>query len=106
MKKIALVIAVVLGISGGMSAQTNGLFGYGETPEEQENESVAAWYALTNDQDVDNGLFEVLREVYNKSELPNLPGHNEDTNQNAPLGSGVLLLVGFGVVYARKKRRE
>lgn len=50
--------------------------------------------------------FEVLREVYNKSELPNLPGHNEDTNQNAPLGGGVLLLVGFGVVYARKKRRE
>lgn len=103
MKKIALVIAIVLGISGGMSAQTNGLFGYGEDSKGgEEDEFVTAWYALGNDQEVDNSLFGLMRDAYN---MPNLPNHGENTNQDAPLGGGILLLVGFGTAYAMKKKK-
>ena len=35
-----------------------------------------------------------------------LPDHGLDADVNAPLGSGVLLLVGFGAAYALKKRKE
>lgn len=37
--------------------------------------------------------------------LPILPGHGFDENQNAPLGSGVLLLIGFGAAYALRKKK-
>ena len=88
MKKIALTIAIVLGMTFGASAQyfdsngqpQGGLFGRGATPD----------YA-----DGENG-----------TGAPMLPAHGLDTNTNAPLGSGALLLIGFGAAYAMSKKNK
>ena len=38
---------------------------------------------------------------------PSNPGHGQGGNQNAPLGSGIVLLTGLGAAYmVAKKRRE
>ena len=37
---------------------------------------------------------------------PNLPGHGETDDQNAPIGSGALLLIGFGAAYAMTKKSK
>ena len=90
MKKIALAITIVLGMTIGASAQYfgengqsngGGLFGYGATRDADNGDGVSA---------------------------PLLPGHGQTTNQNAetPLGSGALLLVGFGAAYALSKRSK
>ena len=90
MKKIALAITIVLGMTIGASAQYfsdngqpqgGGLFGRGETRDGGNASSVSA---------------------------PLLPGHGLNTNQDAetPLGSGALLLVGFGAAYALSKRNK
>ena len=89
MKKIALAITIVLGMTIGASAQYfgengqsngGGLFGYGAT------------------RDADNG---------GSVSTPLLPGHGLNTNQYAaPLGSGALLLIGFGAAYAMSKRSK
>lgn len=36
--------------------------------------------------------------------MPNLPGHGLDHNEDAPLNGGIILLIGFGMVYALKKK--
>ena len=90
MKKLVLTVAVVLGMTLGASAQYfggnngqsqgGGLFSRGETPD----------YA-------DGGT---------GTGTPMLPAHGQNTNQDAPLGSGALLLIGFGAAYAAAKRRK
>ena len=104
MKKTLLTIAIVLGFGLGMFAQNGGgLFGYGDDQKNgEDDEFVMAWYALGNDQEVDNSLFGLLRTSAN---APKLPDHNQDTNQT-PLGGGALLLIGFGAAYALKKRKQ
>ena len=100
MKKLALTIAIVLGISFATYAQS-GLFGYGEAPEEKSSEAYdIAWYSFYQNGEVDNGLFGHLREL----DLPNLPNHGAEDNMDAPLAGGALLLIGFGAAYALKKR--
>lgn len=87
MKKLALTIAIVLGL--GMATFANpdegGLFQRGTTPA---NES-----------------------LYGNRELPSLtpglPGHGSNNNNPAPLGSGIAVLLGLGAAYmVGKKRRE
>jgi hypothetical protein len=90
MKKLALTIAIVLGISLGSFAQ-GGLFQYGEVSEDNYG---SAWFALDQNK------------VNRDPLLPGLPGHEENGNQTAPLGGGALLLIGFGAAYALKKRNE
>ena len=88
MKKLALTIAIVLGLGIGAYAQ-GGLFGYGAVSDEE-------YYSYgMGSNDRNGGLI-----------MPGLPGHGETTNQEAPLGSGALLLIGFGAAYALKKKRE
>ena len=84
MKKLALTIAIVLGMGIAAFAQEGGgLFGMGGTRE-----------AAT-------------REGESNSSLLNLPGsHGETNDQSAPLGSGALLLIGFGAAYALKNRKK
>ena len=54
-----------------------------------------------------NGLFGKGGEEGSKDiDMPTLPGHGQTTNQNAPLGSGALLLLGFGAAYAMSKKDE
>ena len=87
MKKLALTIAIVLGLGIGAYAQ-GGLFGYGAVSDEE-------YYSYGMSGNNRDGLV-----------MPGLPGHGETTNQEAPLGSGALLLIGFGAAYALKKRNQ
>ena len=88
MKKLIMTIAIVLGLGMGtfaqeMEYQERGLFGKGE---------------MTRD-----GIFSGLV-------LPSLEeddAYTTDENQDAPLGSGIALLMGLGGAYlVGKKRRE
>lgn len=83
MKKLALTIAIVLGLSMTTFADGGGLFQRGNTPENsQENSSL-------------------------RGGMPGIPGHGENTDQPAPLGSGIVLLTALGAAYGfAKKRRE
>ncbi len=102
MKKLALTFAIVLGLSLCSFAQNGGgIFGYGQTSEEEESYNIA-WYSFYQNEEVDNSLFGHLRAGI----LPGLPIHEETDNQNAPLTGGALLLIGFGAAYALKKRRQ
>jgi hypothetical protein len=108
MKKLALTIAIVLGISIFTYAQTEkagGLFQYGTASEEEEYYG-SAWYALdqNNQMNDEGGLFSLLRS--GSLGLPGFPDHDQDTNQTAPLGSGALLLIGLGAAYALKKKSK
>ena len=89
MKKLALTIAIVLGLSMATFANPDegGLFQRGTTPA---NES-----------------------LYGNRETPSLtppglPGHGSGNNEpGAPLGSGIAVLLGLGAAYmVGKKRRE
>ena len=102
MKKTFITLAIIFGLGLCSYAQGGGLFGYGAVSEE-EDDYYTAWYAFGQEQEFeDNSLFRFLK---GSSGLPGLPTHNEDENQDAPLGSGALLLVGFGAAYALKKRK-
>ena len=87
MKKIALTLAIVLGLGLTTFANPNGgLFNRG-TGVDNNNESS---YTMNRP----NGS-------------PMLSGHGENTNQPAPLGSGIVLLTVLGGAYlASKKNRE
>ena len=100
MKKLALTLAIVLGISLCSFAQ-GGLFQYGEVGEEETSNNIA-WYSFYQDQEVDNSLFGLLRTGPGIV----LPNHEQPGNQPAPLGGGALLLIGFGAAYAAAKRRK
>ena len=80
MKKIALTLAIVLGLGLTTFADPNGggMFGRGET---------------TGNRD---GLYNT----------PALPGHGQSTNQPAPLGTGIALLTTLGAAYLVGKRRR
>lgn len=79
MKKITIIIAIMLGITLGASAQNRGLFGY--APEETGHN-------------------------YNRDEesLIYLPTEHGQDGDQTPLGTGALLLIGFGAAYALKKK--
>ena len=92
MKKLVLTIAIVLGMTFSASAQTGlfgdngqpqggGFFGRGATPEGAMN-------------------------TQGSSDFPLLPIHNQEGNQNAPLGGGALLLIGMGAAYAMTKKNR
>jgi hypothetical protein len=87
MKKLALTIAIVLGMTIGAFAQ-GGLFQYGAVSDEDYYGS-AMYYDRTT-----GTLF------------PILPGHGATDNEPAPLGSGVVLLMGLGAAYAAAKKRK
>lgn len=89
MKKLALTIAIILGLGIGVYAQ-GGLFQYGAVSDEYYYGS--AYYDAYNTRD---GLM-----------YPGLPGHGMNDNLDAPLGGGALLLLGFGAAYALKKRNR
>ena len=88
MKKLVLTIAVVMGLGLASFANTNdgGLFQRGASE---------PTYGVYGDRD--GGVL-----------TPGLPtDHNMTGNQNAPLGSGVAVLLGLGAAYiVAKKRRE
>ena len=85
MKKLALTIAIVLGMSMISFAQGGGLFQRGTSSDEVVTGTMSRG---------DGG--------------PAVPGtHGEEGDQPAPLGSGIAVLMGLGAAYlVGKKRRE
>lgn len=86
MKKTIMTIAILFGLGLTTFADPNdgGLFKRGAEPEH-------------------NGMYG------NKGTgdlTPMLPGHGQQTNQNAPLGTGVAVLAALGGVYLVGKRRK
>ena len=88
MKKLALTLAVVLGLSMASFANGGGLFGQGQAAPEQSSTTTTT--------------------LYNRGGAPGLPGggHGSGGNQPAPLGSGIAVLIGLGAAYAVAKKRE
>ena len=87
MKKTLLTIAIVLGMTLGAVAQKQGggLFGMGEQ----------------------RGYMTEQEDYYRGTGMLNLPNtHGETGDTPAPLGTGALLLIGFGAAYALKKRQK
>ena len=85
MKKLALTLAIVLGLGMTTFANSNdgGLFQRG-----------------TSESAPTAGLF-------SNRDFPGLPGHGSEGNEPAPLGSGVAVLLGLGAAYfVAKKRKE
>ena len=81
MKKLIMTIAIVLGLCATSFADPNGggLFQRGESTEQ----------GMT------------------RTDTPMLPTHGETGNQDAPVGSGIAVLLGLGAAYlVGKKRRE
>ena len=83
MKKVALTIAIVLGMAISGIAQTNVLFDMGPNSGNQ-----------FDNNEPSTGLF-----------LPSTHGGTDDAN-GTPLGGGALLLIGFGAAYALKTRKQ
>ena len=84
MKKLALTLAIVLGLSMTTFADGGGLFQRGAEKETA------------------NG-------VYNRGFGPIMPDHGQTGNQDgdpSPLGSGIALLAGLGAAYLIGKRRK
>lgn len=88
MKKLALTIAIVLGVAFGATAQQSSqFFDNGQQPANNEN------------------FFSGSRGSDHK--VPGLPGHGETGDGDAtPLGSGALLLIGMGAAYAVAKKKD
>ena len=86
MKKLVIAIAIVLGLGMGAYAQDEangerGLFGMGAT-------------------------FDRGGEGENRDGFPALPGFNETTDQDGPIGSGIAVLTALGAAYLVGKRRK
>ena len=84
MKKQILTIAIILGFGLTSFADPNGggLFQRGTTETE--------FYGSG----------------WRDSQMPALPNHGMETNQNAPLGTGIAVLTALGAVYLVGKRRR
>ena len=84
MKKLALTIAIVLGLGMASFAGPGegGMLGRGENTEQGGNR---------------DGVF---------NNGPKLPNHGQSGNQNAPLGTGVMVLTALGAAYLVGKKRE
>jgi len=90
MKKLILTLTILLGLSM-TSFADGGLFNRGNNAK-----NGASGYIYFNGKDV----------VSEDPVTPLLPGHGKDTNQPAPLSSGIVVLVGLGAAYLVGKRRK
>ncbi len=86
MKKLILTAAIILGLATTTFADPNGggLFKRGETPENSKATR------------------------YGENESPVTPGHGLTGNQNgeAPVGTGIVVLLGLGAAYLIGKKRN
>ena len=135
MKKLALTIAIVLGMgmisfaqgrmsnNEGATTEGTGLFGlgvsffnrdgdvtlftdYSEYEEEEDWENGTDWWYSQGG----NGLFGLGAGLFNNRDglvFPGLPGFTSTDDEAAPLGRGIVLLAGLGAAYlVAKKRKE
>ena len=93
MKKLTITLALVLGLAMTTFAQGGSMF-------HRENSG-----------DNGNAVYQD-RSYFSKADgdtpiMPGLPIHGSNESQNAPLGSGIVLLTALGAAYlVGKKRRE
>lgn len=92
MKKLILTSAIILGISLTTFAD-GGLFNRGYNA--QNGYSGYNYFGVKAEDD--NAGSPVM---------PLLPQHGQDTNQPAPLGSGIAVLLGLGAAYVVTKKRN
>ena len=91
MKKLIITTAILLGLSLSTFADpTGGLFNRGNN---MANGGGGNTYFNSGTRD--NGV-----------DTPALPTHGESGNQDAPLGSGIVLLTALGAAYLVGKRRK
>ena len=79
MKKLIILSVFAIGFGMSLNAQSDSFFRYNNVEEQRTNES---WGAM-----------------------PAMIGHGMESDQSAPLGSGLLLLGGMAVLYASRKRK-
>ena len=95
MKNILLTLVMIVAIGFGASAQ-NDSYNYG--------------YYQDNNTQYSDGFFSSGNESrfqYRDAEnMPIIPGTGYYCDQQAPLGSGLLLLAGLGAAYAVRKRKK
>ena len=91
MKKLILTSAIILGISLTTFAD-GGLFNRGNNARYGQNSG----FIYFNAQDA----------VREDVATPILPPHGSNDNVDAPLGSGIAVLLGLGVAYAAAKKRN
>ena len=80
MKKFLVTLSIVITLGFGANAQTksDGFFSYSTGEDNREGETV----------------------------FPALPGRGLEGDQDAPLGSGLLILAGLGVAYAARRKNS
>ncbi len=78
MKKVIATVAIILGLGVGANAQSDAFF-------------TQNFSDYRSAEDV---------------ETPRLPAHMQTTNQDAPMGTGLLLLAGMGLGYAALRKRK
>lgn len=78
MKKLIATLVIILGLGASVNAQSDAFF---------------------------TQSFSDYREAAD-TETPRLPGHALATNQDAPVGTGLLLLVGMGLGYAALRKQN
>ena len=94
MKKLTLTIAIILGMATTTFADGGGLFNRGNNAR---NGASGYSYFSTDG----------LSDIRTDEPTPLLPMHGLDDNQDAPLGSGIVVLMSLGAAYmVAKKRRE
>ena len=93
MKKLTLTIAIILGMATTTFAEGGGLFNRGNNAR---NGASGYSYFSTD------GLSDIRTD--DPFNAPLLPMHGETENQDVPLGSGILALIGLGAVYAVTKK--
>ena len=94
MKKLTLTIAIILGMATTTFADGGGLFNRGNNVR---NGASGYSYFSTDG----------IGDMRTDEPTPLLPMHGLDDNQDAPLGSGIVVLMSLGAAYmVAKKRRE
>ena len=94
MKKLTLTIAIILGMATTTFADGGGLFNRGNNAR---NGASGYSYFSTDG----------IGDMRTEEPIPLLPMHGLDDNQDAPLGSGIVVLMSLGAAYmVAKKRRE
>ena len=84
MKKLALTIAIALTMGLSVYAQEGGLLNRGVTFDKQQDKGMMKGDVVS----------------------PGVPGHGSDTDEPAPLGSGVAVMLGLGAAYLVGKKRN
>ena len=95
MKKLIMTIAILLGMTLGAVAQQSGYFNNSEETPTMGGGMFGRGYIST---DYDSFREDPL--------MPGLPAHLLAEDQDAPVGSGIAVLLGLGVAYAIGKRRK